>query len=116
MQGNLREPRGEIATKRKVQGVQLYYKSTCVSFPETPCTPRKADGVAAEVATLLMNERTVGTRANADAKGAKREQELPRAGAAHPGRNGPGADAHGGRGIPYGFLLPAGGHYPEETP
>ena len=39
------------ATKREVQGVQLYYKSTCVSSMRKSLHARKADMVAAGVAT-----------------------------------------------------------------
>ena len=42
-----------IATKLKVQGVQLYYKSTCVSTPWKSLHAVTANRVAAAVATHL---------------------------------------------------------------
>ena len=50
------EPDGGITTKRVVQGVQLYYKSNCVSSRK-PLARLAADGVAAAVATLTGTER-----------------------------------------------------------
>ena len=46
-----------IATKLKVQGVQLYYKSTCVSTPWKSLHAVTANRVAAAVATHLSEGR-----------------------------------------------------------
>ena len=46
-----------IATKLKVQGVQLYYKSTCVSTPWKSLPAVTANRVAAAVATHLSEGR-----------------------------------------------------------